>query len=183
MCGVADTGPMASSDADDSASLEFLFSEAEDHLVEVVSAIRETSARAESVVRFNVLVLGLVVTAVSVLVQARGLVGLVPTWVLGAVGAGFGALLGSTLFAVLSYLKRGVAVGLDADDMVSAAGQDLGRDEVVLEALYAYRDGIIRNEEILSIAAGRFRWSLWLLITGVVLLASASTGLLWAGGT
>lgn len=172
---------------DDVEALRFLFGEAKDHLGEVVGAIRETSDRAESVVRFNVLVLGLVVTAVSVLVRADRPVGVgaveaLQLGILVAVGSGFGALVVSTVFAVMSYLKRGVAVGLDAEDMVSAARRGLERRELVRGALEAYRDGIVRNEEIMSVAARRFRWSLLFLVAGIVLLGTAAMALLSVGG-
>lgn len=168
---------------DDPARLEFLFAEAKDHLDAVVRSIRETSDRAESIVRFNVLVVGLLVTAVSVLARTEeGLTTISPLarW---TVVSGFASIVASTAFAVLSYLKRAVVVGLDADEVAEAVETEGDLRDLLGEAIGWYRRAIIRNEEVMSVASRRFRWSLHLLLVGVLLLAAASVLLLGIGGT
>lgn len=168
---------------DDLDRARFLFSEAKDHLDAVVRSIRETSDRAESIVRFNVLVLGLLVTAISVLVRTDEGFTVVSPLARWTVVSGFAAIVASTALAVLSYLKRAVVVGLDADDIAEAVETEGDTRDVLVDAIWWYRRAIIRNEEVMSIASRRFRWSLHLLLVGLLLLAGTSLLLLGIGGT
>lgn len=166
---------------DDLDRARFLFSEAKDHLEATVEVLGETSDRAESVIRFNVLVIGLLVTATSVLVRATPGAPGVPSPILAGVGAGFAAMVVSTVYAALAYLPRAFALGLDAEDLVSAHEAGTPLPALLAAALASYQRGILRNEAAMTVAGRRFERAMTALIAGILAWAGAAVALLWWG--
>lgn len=127
------------------------------------------------------LVIGLLVTATSVLVRATPGAPGVPSPVVAGVGAGFAALVVSTVYAALAYLQRAFALGLDAEDLVSAHEAGTPLPKLLGEALSSYHRGILRNEEAMTVAGRRFERAMGALIVGILAWAGAAMALLWWG--
>lgn len=166
-----------------SEATELVYDAARERFVATRGMVNELGEFAASVVRFNVLVLGILATGLSFLWRpAAGPGARVPLWILVPFGLGLACLAGSTLYAVRSFLQPEVVVGVDTTEFEDAFGTDVEPVAVRNELVRAYNEAGDDNGLVLERVSARFQRSLWLLSASILLLTGGALGLLLLGG-
>lgn len=118
--------------------------EARRTLEEQLRVLEDIDTKAVKVLRVNVVLIGLVLTTVSITVRAgRPIEGLLN----GYFAVGLGCLLASTAVAALTYTTTSMRAGIDADDLRYMLDNDLPDGRNVEELVYSYADWIEFNYE------------------------------------
>lgn len=160
-------------------ALELLFDEAR-HVLEVqMDAVDAFDAKAATLLRFNVLLLGVVVTVVSI--AARLDVGIRGSN-LAALGfvAGVASLLVSTLSAIVAYRNLQWSIGLRAESLRGTMGYQATERTILRAGLSAYTRAMTHNASRLDEALDWLDRALATLMLGLVLLSGSSI-VLWMG--
>ena len=152
-----------SDDADGAASRADAVDRLERVIDTQIDTVDDFDQKAAYVTRFVGVVLGLVLTAVSL---ASRFGGGDPATQLPAVAAVAGA--------IVTYLSSRVVVGLHPHAARAIADGEYGGDEYNTLLLRAYADAVERNRQVLSANARRFRWTLVALLVGIAYLAMAA---------
>lgn len=164
----------------DEEAVRVLHEEARRHLDASLAAIQDVDDKTASLVRFNAVLVGVVVTGISVgprsLDSFRG-----AEIVLGLFALGIVSLVISTVEGVRSYLKPEIDVGVDAARLQDVLDFDVGEHELRGEIVRAYAGGIEQNYVVLEHTASRFRRMLHALVAGLVLLVVGALLLLAFG--
>lgn len=154
--------------------------EARRQLDHVVDAIQRMEGRAEALIRFNLIVVGLTVTGVSIASTRSRLV--VPEVMVASALLAMILLTASTLLCVGSYLKSNVAVGVDPASMTDLLALSPDQEEAEVALILAYQRATEENSVVVDGAALRLRWALHLLSYAIVALAGTAGTLLVVGG-
>lgn len=164
----------------DEEAVRVLHEEARRHLDASLSVIQELDDKTASLVRFNAVLVGVVVTGMSVGVRSLGsfpgLDGVLVVLALGLV-----ALLISIIEGVRSYLKPAIDVGVDAARLEDALDFDADGTEMRTEVVRTHRISIDQNYLVLEKTAARFRGMLYALVAGLTLLVVGTLTLLVLG--
>jgi len=145
--------------------------------------ISDIDDKAEHVTRLLGIVLGLVFSVLSViartdLVDARN-----PLWTTrSAFALGIGALLLSMTAAIITYLSSKYKIGLGpaVGDLFSSPGFQSTEAEHLQLVNGAYGHDLRVNHEVIEVNSRRFRWTLFLLLVGIIYLSVAGT--IYVGG-
>lgn len=163
------------SDADDGAASR---ADAVDRLERVIDTQIDTvddfDQKAAYVTRFVGVVLGLVLTAVSLASRFGGGDPATQLPAVAAVAGGVVGLVAAVAGAIVTYLSSRVVVGLHPHAARAIADGEYGGDEYNTLLLRAYADAVERNRQVLSANARRFRWTLVALLVGIAYLAMAA---------
>ncbi|PSQ64850.1 MAG: hypothetical protein BRD24_09145 [Halobacteriales archaeon SW_9_67_24] len=163
------------SDADDGAASR---ADAVDRLERVIDTQIDTvddfDQKAAYVTRFVGVVLGLVLTAVSLASRFGGGDPATQLPAVAAVAGGVVRLVAAVAGAIVTYLSSRVVVGLHPHAARAIADGEYGGDEYNTLLLRAYADAVERNRQVLSANARRFRWTLVALLVGIAYLAMAA---------
>lgn len=169
-----------SDDAGPDPALERLFEEARRTVDKQIQVGEGLDARAAELLRFEALLLGIVLTGVSVVLRTQA-VPHMPWWLTGCLLTAFSLIVTSTLLAVRSYELREVHFGVHSNDLVSARVGRAAEEEVMDAALRGYAQGIQRNGDSLDAASERLDLSVRLLWLGLVALSLATVILMLLG--
>lgn len=118
--------------------------EARRTLEEQLRVLEDIDTKAVKVLRVNVVLVGLVLTAVSIGVRTGRPVESLPNWYL---VAGVGCLLASTAVATLTYTTTSIRAGIDVDGLRYMLANDLSDERNVEELVYSYADWMEFNYE------------------------------------
>lgn len=159
--------------------MRLLYEEAKNRADAINHGIVQMDDRAHGLVRFNMLVFGLTLTAVSILHDGPrpGTPWISTIFTIGLVG-----ILASTLLAVSAYLKKGLAAGIDVKSLVAALGYDVDKPQLQTQIIKAYSIAIVKDEQAIERASRRFRAALQALVLGLVALTIGTAMLLTQGG-
>lgn len=151
------------------------------HVLEVqTQGIRALDERSGTLLRFNVLLLGVLGTGASLFVRS----GARPTTIPIA-AAGFAAsvaiLLGSTLSTALAYRAIRWEFGVRAESLEGALRFETDEKEILQATLVAYTGALGRNSSVSDAAVGWLDRALLGLVGGLVLLAATAIRLWWMG--
>lgn len=162
-------------------ALARLFEEARTVLRTQIDALQGLDEKANHLLRFNALVTGLVLTAVSLLVGPAGTAKTVPRHVTFLFVVGFLSLVCSTGFAILAHRAERVRIGLRSEELVAALGYDVDEDVLLAEAVRSFGRGIAENAGVRSRSVRWPQRASWSLFAAMVLLSAATIGLLVGG--
>lgn len=159
-------------------ALRLMFQEAKDYLDAQFTTVRDLEEKAGQVIRFNTLVAGLVIAAVSVLdVNASPQ----PDVAVPLTGGLF-LLLGSTAAAVLAYQRSRMALAVHREDLHGALDFATTESAFLDSAIEAYTRGIRENNHRVILRTHRFlAASLSMLVASLVSIVLAATVLIWSG--
>lgn len=152
------------------AVLEKLFGETKD----LLEAQREVGARIDSqasqILRFNAILIGLLVTAASVGVRLGA--GALPRDTTAVAGYSGGAVLlvVSTMFGVLCYRNPVYRVGLQPDEVRAMLDQSIDGRNLLRRAVVAYTKGVEKSQRSLDTTIVRLEAALWSLVASLGLL-------------
>lgn len=138
-----------------------------------VDWLREMDAKAMRTVRFNAVLLGLLVPVATFAVES-GLVSSTDAFYNVHVGFGVAALVGSTALAGVAYTATSLDVGVSSDDIRSAHRQDFSDRRVHDTLVASYVRWIQSNRRILVLNS--------LLVTATIVLMIHALALLALGG-
>lgn len=161
-------------------ALERLFEEAHRTVEKQLRVGESVDAKAAEILRFDAIVLGVVMTGASLTLRS-GLLSTTPAWIVGLFALGFVLLVASTLFAVRCYRLAESRLGVQPDDLVRARVEGATEEEVLDAGLRGYAEGIRRNARSIDAAARRLRAALRTLWFGLATLAAATTILMILG--
>lgn len=119
--------------------------EARRTLEEQLRVLEDIDTKAVKVLRVNVVLVGLVLTTVSIAVRTGRPVESLLNWYL---VAGVGCLLASTAVAGLTYTTSNIRGGIDPDGLRYMLENDLSDERNVEELVYSYADWIESNYEL-----------------------------------
>ncbi|PCR88674.1 hypothetical protein [Natrinema ejinorense] len=139
-----------------------------DHQIALLDGIDD---KAQKVVQYTGAVLGLVLTAISIIPRVEGITfGDIPLASQTTLILGIFALLGAIALGMITYLSSVIEYGLGGEFGHSVAAGDIESpvyEEVILNS---YSTTVENNREVINTNAIRFRWTLEALITGIALL-------------
>ncbi|ELY97108.1 hypothetical protein [Natrialba asiatica] len=139
-----------------------------DHQVALLDGIDE---KAQKIVQYTGVVIGLVLTVVSLIPRVEGITfGDIPYSSQITFALGIFALLGAIAFGMITYLSSVIEYGLGGEfghSVASGTVESPFYEEVVLNS---YATAVESNREVININAVRFRRTLEFLITGIALL-------------
>lgn len=158
-------------------ALERLFAEAQRNLEQQNHAADRLDTKASEVLRFNAILVGVLVTGLSVAAQLGPVPGASPFPVGGFV-AGAVLLLASTMIAIRAFHETGYRVGLQSEELEDVLKRDVGDRELVEEILPAYVGGIAQNRRSLDRVSARMNWALLTLLAALGLLVASTTTLM-----
>lgn len=138
-----------------------------------IATVDDLDQKAAYVTRFVGVVLGLVLTAVSLVSRFGEGDPVTSLPVVVAVAAGVVGLVAAIAGAIVTYLSSEVVVGLHPHAARSIADGEYSYDEYNALLLRAYADAIERNRRVLSANARRFRSTLVALLAGITYLSIA----------
>ena len=127
---------------DAESALAITREEARDTLERQLDTLDDIDTKAAKILRLNVVVVGALLTVVSITVDAD--VGLSPLYNQYTL-AGAVSLLCSTVFAAMTYTVSDVSAGLSDSDVRNAVEGDYARDELLEGLALAYADWIDAN--------------------------------------
>lgn len=138
-----------------------------------LTAINELDQKAEHVTRLVGILLGLVLTAVSLAPRlgGRDIATTLPTVI--AVSVGVIGLVAAVAGAIITYLSSKTVVGMHPRAAREIADTDFEYDEYNALMLRAYADAVEQNKQVLFVNALRFRYTLVALLGGIAYLSLA----------
>ena len=163
-----------SDDADGAASRADAVDRLERVIDTQIDTVDDFDQKAAYVTRFVGVVLGLVLTAVSLASRFGGGDPATQLPAVAAVAGGVVGLVAAVAGAIVTYLSSRVVVGLHPHAARAIAGGEYGDDEYDTLLLRACADAVERNRQVLRANAGRFRRTLVALLVGVAYLAMAA---------
>ena len=163
-----------SDDADGAASRADAVDRLERVIDTQIDTVDDFDQKAAYVTRFVGVVLGLVLTAVSLASRFGGGDPATQLPAVAAVAGGVVGLVAAVAGAIVTYLSSRVVVGLHPHAARAIAGGEYGDDEYNTLLLRAYADAVERNRRVLRTNAGRFRRTLVALLVGIAYLAMAA---------
>lgn len=140
--------------------------------------ISDIDSKAEHVTRLLGIVLGLVFSVLSVIAQTGLVEARTPHWTTkSAFAAGIALLLLSMTAAIITYLSSKYKIGLSpaVGDLFSSPQFTTTEREHLQLVNGAYGHNIRVNHEVIEVNSHRFRWTLFLLLVGIVYLSVAGT--------
>ncbi|WP_049900137.1 hypothetical protein [Halococcus agarilyticus] len=161
-------------DADGAASRADAVDRLERVIDTQIDAVDDFDQKAAYVTRFVGVVLGLVLTAVSLVSRFGGGDPATRLPAVVAVAGGVVGLVAAVAGAIVTYLSSTVVVGLHPHAARTIADGEYGDDEYNTLLLRAYADAVERNREVLRANARRFRQTLVALLAGITYLAMAA---------
>ena len=163
-----------SDDADGAASRADAVDRLERVIDTQIDTVDDFDQKAAYVTRFVGVVLGLVLTAVSLASRFGGGDPATQLPAVAAVAGGVVGLVAAVAGAIVTYLSSRVVVGLHPHAARAIADGEYGDDEYNTLLLRAYADAVERNRRVLRVNAGRFRRTLVALLVGIAYLAMAA---------
>lgn len=155
-----------------------LFEEAKAVLETQVETLQALDEKSAQLVRFNLLVSGLVVTAVSILLREAVPTGLRARFAIALLCVGLVLLVVSTALALVAHRAEAYRIGLRSEGLVDALGFDADERMFLAAAIRSYHKGIAENRELRDRSVERLRSASWMLLASIVCLLGASTGLI-----
>jgi hypothetical protein len=132
--------------------------------IEWVNGIDDKAMRT---LRFNVLILGGVVSGISVLLD-RGIIDAVEEVTDPLLLTGVLALVGSTSLAALTYTASSMKVGMSSNDIESVHHSDLSDEEYTHKLMTSYRRWIQQNRRTIALNSDLVTLTILLLVYGTV---------------
>lgn len=160
------------------SALVRLFKETKGVLETQVSTLRSLDEKSAQLLRFNVLVSGIVVTAVSILLREGIPSGALAWPALSLITVGFAALVASTVLALVAHRAEGYRIGIRSEGLVEAMKYETTEEQFLAAAIRSYHEGIAANRRLRDRSVTRLQWASWLLLAAVISLGGASIGLL-----
>jgi hypothetical protein len=156
------------------AVLEQLFEETKD----LIRAQREVGARvdtqASQILRFNAILIGLLVTGASLGLRLEGDVLPRDPVAVGGYAGGAALLVASTILAVLSYRNPVYRVGLHPGEIRGMLDQSVDRRNILRRALVAYTRGVEKSQRSLDTTTLRLEAALWALVASLSLVLTST---------
>lgn len=165
-------------DASRRAALEILRQEAHRYIEYQFTTVRDLEEKAGLILRFDALLGGVLVGAVSLLVDNVSVrLDLVSTI---AITVSLASLLVSLLLSALALHRSNIAVGIQGRDLIRTVNYELDPLEVLEAAVPAYGMGILRNErEVIRPRSLLVMASLAFLAISACSLVLVATRLTW----
>lgn len=155
-----------------------LFEEAKAVLETQVETLQALDEKSAQLVRFNLLVSGLAVTAVSILLRQAVPTGPRTRFALVPLTDGLVLLAVSTALALLAHRAEAYRIGLRSEGLVDALGFDTDEKMFLAAAIRSYNEGIAENRRVRDSSVARLQWASWILPASIVCLSVASIGLI-----
>lgn len=149
-----------------------------------IATLNGIDEKAEHVTRLVGVLLGVVLSVVSLAVRAESIRLASPSMTtLLAFGVGVSGLLLSMIAAIVTYLSSKFEVGINraVGRLLSRRDYEIEQEAYARRTLGAYSHSIGRNKRVIAENARRFRWALVFLVVGVVYLALSAA--LYVSGT
>lgn len=158
--------------------LDRLVEEARGTIERQGETVSELERKGFNLLRFSVLVTGLIVTGITVVARAPAGAPAVslPVFVLFVLG--LASMAGATVAVILALGSKQVRVGLQAEALVGVLDYEPFYEELTEEIIRAYGDGIIENAGAIDRATERMAWALMGVLGSVLALSAAAIGLL-----
>lgn len=172
-------GSQPSRDAGPGArKLRRLDEESRRNLEHHIAVGNDLDEKASEVFRFNALVIGVVVSAASILLKWGGTDLTLEDWVLMTLLFGLFSLLFSLIFAITAYWVTEYAVGLRSEDILNALDEQFEPSALLDAIAFRQAKGAILNRINVDKTAKRLKIALSLLVVGLLGLIASATGLL-----
>ncbi len=169
------------------STLELLYNMAEQNLQATVDEVRELDEKASQLLRLNVLVLGILVSGLSVTFHNLLNVEVAKSGFLQVVGVASMFIALSTVLSGLAYLRKETIRGIsDLSPLLSLGMSKESLRKVLVESM---EEAAEENKRVLRGSSIRFQAAIAVLLMGIVLVAgvgvtllllSNNTGVLWA---
>lgn len=159
-------------------TLELLLQETTHHLDASLSAIRDIDQKIEALARFDAILVGLVVTGVSVWSRVGTPWTTLSTWVLVSFAIGITAAIASATIALWAHLGSAMAVGLHPRELKSLLSSEIDDRTLARTILLGYIDAIGSNYLVMERTAKGYRLALFGWLISISTLAIAALGLL-----
>ncbi len=163
-------------------ALRHLYNEGRTNVDAQLATGTDLDTKASQVFRFNSLVVGILVSAISIFLRFENVPLEMGDWVLYAMGAGVVLLSVSALLAIMAYMVTEFATGLRAEDIEGAHQEGFGEEDLLGEMVEAYARAVETNRANIDTTARRLRYSLWTLFGGLVVLGASAIGLIYYAG-
>lgn len=161
-------------------ALERLFDEARQLVKAQQISLQGLDNRLASLLRFEALLLGVLVTILSALWRA-GLWADFPAVSQGLALLTVALLLASTLLIVLAYQPGDLSIGLRARSITSVLEMEADDRALLRKSIHAYTQALSTNRQALNQASRRFDAATWTLIASLATFASSAMTL-WVMG-
>lgn len=158
-------------------ALEHLYEEGRANVEHRIATGTDLDTKASQVFRFNTLVIGILVSAISILLRMEEPRVDMGDWILYTMAAGVLLLGVSALLAILAYMVTEFAMGLRAEDLSRAREERFSQTGLLEEMVAAYTRAATANRRNLDTTADRLKASLWTLLAGLVVLGASAVGL------
>lgn len=139
----------------------------------------DLDTKASQLLRFNALVIGLTVSLVAIALQGEAATTAVPVWTLGIFLVGVGAVVASTLFALLAYEVTTYVLGMRADELREVLRVELSSRAFLERLVLTYASALEGNRGSLDVTASRLKVALWLLLLGIAFLGLSAGGFMY----
>lgn len=160
-------------------SLGRLRTETRDLLQRQLSTQSELDAKAADSVKFNTLVFGILVSALSLTSHELPLDGGLNPWIGAALVLGLILLGLSIIIGVIAYRATRLGAGLQAEGIREALDEGATDDAVLRGMVQTYTDLIETNRDRIDRTAHRVNLSMYLLIGGLVSLGAGMLALIY----
>lgn len=161
------------------AKLRRLDRESRRNIEHHIAVGNDLDEKASEVFRFNALLIGVVASATSILLQWAGSELVVKDWVIFTLLGGLLLLLVSLIFAIAAYGVTKYAVGLRSEDILRGLDEAFERKELLDSIAFTQAQQAIANRKNVDRTATRLETSLALLVLGLLGLIISATGLLY----
>lgn len=139
----------------------------------------DLDTKASQLLRFNALVIGLLVSVVALSVGGDSIAPAVPVWTTALFLLGVGAVTVSTLFALLAYEITTYVLGIRADELREVLRLGIPTGEFLKRLVLTYASALEGNRSSLDGTATRLKAALWFLLLGVALLGVSAGGFMY----
>lgn len=160
-------------------ALKHLYDEGRANVEHQIAKGAELDTKASQIFRFNTLVIGILVSAISILLRFDDAPFQVGDWVLYTMAAGVVLLGVSTLLAILAYMVTEFAMGLRAEDLGEAHAAGFEEAALLEEMVAAYTRAVAANRTNIDATANHLKRALWTLFAGLVVLGTSAVGLIY----
>ncbi len=160
-------------------ALKHLYDEGHANVEHQIATGTDLDTKASQVFRFNTLVIGILVSALSILLRLEDAPLQVGDWILYAMAGGVVLLGISALLAILAYMVTEFAMGLRAEDLANAREAGFTEAELLEEMVAAYTRAAAANRANIDTTAKRLKGALWTLFLGLIILGASAVGLIY----